>query len=121
MSCHLNLIPSTFFLVIFFPALSERLAEEKRFEIAKRKERLEAHLYMTLRILMEDNFIGHQGNDLYDSDKVIYQEVRVKKSETLKDVLAILSDQTKYPQEQLRLWPMTHRCVHLPTQFVCTM
>ena len=90
-------------------ALSERLAEEKRFEIAKLKERLEAHLYMTIRILMEDNFVGHQGNDLYDADKITFQEVRVKKSESLKDVLTILSDQTKFPPEQLRLWPMTHR------------
>lgn len=70
---------------------------------------MEAHLYMTIRILMEDSFVGHQGNDLYDADKVTYQEVRVKKTETLKDVLAILSDQTKFPPEQLRIWPMTNR------------
>ena len=48
-------------------------------EIVKRKEKTESHLYMIVRILYEDNFYGHQGNDLYESDKVTYQEVRVKK------------------------------------------
>ena len=51
-------------------AVSERLQEEKKLEIARRKEKSEAHLHMTLRVLTEDSFAGHQGNDLYDPDKV---------------------------------------------------
>ena len=51
-------------------AVSERLQEEKKLEVARRKEKSEAHLHMTLRILTEDSFAGHQGNDLYDPDKV---------------------------------------------------
>ena len=47
-------------------AMADRLNEEKKLEMAKRKEKSEAHLYMNIRILVEDDFVGHQGNDLYD-------------------------------------------------------
>ena len=40
--------------------LTERLQEEKKIEMVKRREKNEAHLYMTLRILLEDAFCGHQ-------------------------------------------------------------
>ena len=66
-----------------FQELSDRLNAEKQMEIVKRKEKTESHLYMIVRILYEDNFYGHQGNDLYESDKVTYQEVRVKKQVSL--------------------------------------
>lgn len=90
-------------------ALSERLADEKKIEIAKRKEKNEAHLYMNIRLLLEDNFNGHQGNDLYDPDKVTCQELRIKKTDTLQEVLVQLSTQMKIPAEQVRMWPMNHR------------
>ena len=41
-------------------SLTHRLAEEKRVEAAKRKERSEAHLFMDVRAVTEDNFCGHQ-------------------------------------------------------------
>ena len=64
--------------------LSDRLNAEKQMEIVKRKEKTESHLYMTVRILYEDHFYGHQGNDLYETDKVTYQEIRVKKQDPLR-------------------------------------
>ena len=90
-------------------ALEERLAEEKKVEMVRRKEKAEAHLYMNIRLLFEDNFAGHQGNDLYDPDKVNYQDLRVRKADTLRDVIGSLSGQLKFPPEQIRLWPMNHR------------
>ncbi len=90
-------------------ALVERLAEEKHLEAARRREKQEAHLYMTLRILTEDAFVGHQGNDLYEPDKVVYQEMRVRKQSCLKEVMEIIAKQAKQPVEQLRIWPLTHR------------
>ena len=91
--------------------LTERLQEEKKIEMVKRREKNEAHLYMTLRILLEDAFCGHQGNDLYDVEKVAhsYQEVRVKKQDTLKEVLQSLSSQLNVPPQKMRIWPMNHR------------
>lgn len=40
--------------------LVQRLNAEKNLEIVKRKEKTEAHLYMTVRLLFEDLFYGHQ-------------------------------------------------------------
>ena len=90
-------------------AMADRLNEEKKLEIARRKEKSEAHLYMNIRILVEDDFVGHQGNDLYDPDKVVYKEVRVKKADSLREVIEQLSQQFKYDPEHLRIWPLNHR------------
>jgi len=109
--------------------LVERLQEEKKVEIVKRKEKTEAHLYMTVKILFEDFFQGHQGNDLYDTDRLGgggsnngggsgvnsggggfgQQEVRVRKQDSLREVMGQLSTQLKCPPEMMRMWPMTHR------------
>ena len=72
--------------------LVERLQEEKRLEQIKRKERNEAYLFMTVNVLFEDSFDGHQGNDLYDQEKAIYRVFRVRKQATLLEFLELLSD-----------------------------
>ncbi len=36
----------------------------------RRKERSEAHLYMTVEVYLEDDFRGHQGSDLVDMEEV---------------------------------------------------
>lgn len=89
--------------------LADRLAEEKRMEQVRRKERTEAHLYMTVNILLEDAFDGHQGNDLYDPERALYRVFRIKKTATLGDLMEMLADGFKYPPEQMRLWPFSHR------------
>lgn len=45
----------------------------RRLEAQKRKERADAHLYMSVQVLTEDNFYGHQGNDLVDSEKTNFR------------------------------------------------
>ena len=50
--------------------LVDRLQEEKKIEVVRRKEKSEAHLYMNLKVMFEDCFHGHQGNDLYDTERV---------------------------------------------------
>lgn len=95
----------------------------------KRREKSEAHLYMTVRLLLEDAFFGHQGNDLFDQEKaaagtggglgaggsapsfgaMVYHEVRVRKQEPLREVMQLLSAQMRVPVEKLRLWPMNRR------------
>jgi len=46
------------------------LQEEKNIELLKRKERSEAHLYMQVMVMTEDAFVGYQGVDLYDPEKL---------------------------------------------------
>ncbi|KAF4527554.1 hypothetical protein B566_EDAN016060 [Ephemera danica] len=67
---------------------------KKRLEQERRKQRNEAHLYMTVQVLLEDSFDGHQGNDLYDPDKANFRKFRVRKQMTL---------------QQLRPWPFCFR------------
>ncbi|XP_023287513.1 ubiquitin carboxyl-terminal hydrolase 7-like [Orussus abietinus] len=90
-------------------SLVERLQEEKRLEQIRRKERNEAYLYMTVNVLLEDNFNGHQGNDLYDPERALYRIFRVRKQATLHEFLELLSDSLKYPIEQIRVWPFSLR------------
>ncbi|KAF4524831.1 hypothetical protein B566_EDAN014313 [Ephemera danica] len=89
--------------------LDHRLQEEKRLEQVRRKERNEAHLYMTVQVLLEDSFEGHQGNDLYDPDKANFRQFRVRKQMILHELMDMLADSMKYPLEQLRPWPLSFR------------
>ncbi|XP_063971847.1 ubiquitin carboxyl-terminal hydrolase 7 isoform X1 [Diachasmimorpha longicaudata] len=89
--------------------LVERLLEEKRLEQIRRKERNEAYLYMTVNVLLEDSFDGHQGNDLYDPEQAHYRMFRVRKQATLHEFLELLSESLKYPIEQIRVWPFSAR------------
>lgn len=61
-------------------------------EQIRRKERNEAHLYMSVQVLLEDSFDGHQGNDLYDPDRALYRVFRVRKQTTLQELLEQLAD-----------------------------
>lgn len=89
--------------------LADRLAEEKRMEQVRRKERNEAHLYMTINVLLEDSFDGHQGNDLYDSDRPLYRVFKIKKMATIAEMMEMFSDAFKYPTEAMRPWPFSQR------------
>ncbi|XP_022103325.1 ubiquitin carboxyl-terminal hydrolase 7-like [Acanthaster planci] len=89
--------------------LKRRLLEEKRVEAQKRKERTEAHLYMTLQVATEDQLYGHQGNDLCDYDKMKFREFRILKMSTYRDVMSLLSQAMGYPEDQMRIWPFISR------------
>ncbi|XP_064631404.1 ubiquitin carboxyl-terminal hydrolase 7-like isoform X2 [Lineus longissimus] len=90
-------------------SLIQRLQEEKRLEAQKRKERNEAHLYMQVNVATEDHFDGHQGNDLFDHEKAAYRQFKIKKTSSLAEFMGILSENLKYPVQQLRPWPFTYR------------
>lgn len=47
---------------------------------------------MNVQVLTEDNFNGHQGNDLFDPEKVNFRLFKVKKSATLIELMAILAE-----------------------------
>jgi len=72
--------------------LEARLNEEKRIESIRRKERNENHLYMTMNVLLEDCFDGHQGHDLFDQEQVTLRAFRVKKSSTVEEIAVTLSE-----------------------------
>jgi len=90
-------------------AISERLQEEKRIEAIRRKEKNEAHLYMSVKVMLEDAFYGHQGNDLFDPETAPSFEFKIKKSATLREFLNTVAEDMRWPVERLRPWPLTHR------------
>lgn len=47
---------------------------------------------MTVNVLLEDSFDGHQGNDLYDPERALYRVFRIRKQATLHEFLELLSD-----------------------------
>lgn len=89
--------------------LIDRLQEEKRQEALRRKERNEAHLYMNIQVFIEDNFMGHKGNDLFDVEKTESKMFKAKKQSTLKEALEVIAEQLKYPLDGMRLWPIISR------------
>ncbi|XP_030755284.1 ubiquitin carboxyl-terminal hydrolase 7 isoform X3 [Sitophilus oryzae] len=89
--------------------LADRLAEEKRMEQVRRKERNEAHLYMTIQVLLEDQFDGHQGNDLYDPEHAQFRVFKIRKQAPVAEMMEMLADAFKYPPEQIRPWPFSQR------------
>ncbi|XP_070580003.1 ubiquitin carboxyl-terminal hydrolase 7-like [Ptychodera flava] len=89
--------------------LRERLHEEKRLEAQRRKERNEAHLYMTINVITEDQFCAHQGNDLFDLDKLKCRPFKVLKTSSLLEFLEMLSQAMGYSLDQLRPWPISQR------------
>jgi ubiquitin carboxyl-terminal hydrolase 7 len=89
--------------------LADRLAEEKRMEQVRRKERNEAHLYMTINVLLEDSFDGHQGNDLYDPERPLFRVFKIKKMALVSEMMDMFADAFKYPTEQIRPWPFSQR------------
>ncbi|KAL0278652.1 UNVERIFIED_CONTAM: hypothetical protein PYX00_000410 [Menopon gallinae] len=89
--------------------LTLRLQEEKRLEQIRRKERSEAHLYMQVNVILEEEFQGHQGNDLVDLDKAHFRQFRVRKQTTVKELMEIFSDTFKCPTAQMRPWPLLLR------------
>ena len=90
-------------------ALSQRLTEEKKLETIRRKEKSEAYLYMNVRMVLEDSFYGHQGNDLFDPETAHCHEFKVKKQSTLKEFMTMLSEEMKVPLDRIRPWPLNHR------------
>ncbi|XP_033118944.1 ubiquitin carboxyl-terminal hydrolase 7-like [Anneissia japonica] len=89
--------------------LQKRIQEERKLEIQRRKDKSEAHLYMLLRVYTEDQFYGHQGNDLFDSEKIKSRDFRIRKDLNLAGVMELLADAYGYPVDNMRIWPISYR------------
>jgi len=64
---------------------------------------------MSVRVILEDAFYGHQGNDLFDPETAPSFEFKMKKSATLREFLNTVAEDMRWPVERLRPWPLTHR------------
>lgn len=69
----------------------------------------EAPPYMTTKVLLEDAFVGYQGNDLYNCNDAPYRVFKIRKETTVEKMLDLLSSSFKYPRNQMRVWPFVSR------------
>lgn len=84
--------------------LNEKLNEEKRLELAKRKERNEAANYINVNVILEDYFDGHHANDLFNPETAHYRCFKVKQNSTLHDLVSLIQSTFKVPPQKMRLW-----------------
>ncbi|WFD31159.1 ubiquitinyl hydrolase 1 [Malassezia sp. CBS 17886] len=94
--------------------LRERLEEERQQLEARRREREEQHLYLTVKIITEDIFRAHQGFDLVTFDDRIAKPTelpsfRVLKNESFVNFKARLAQHFDIPEQFMRLWVMVNR------------
>ena len=91
------------------PGLVDRLEREKRGELQRRKEKQEAHLYMELHLVLEEDFEGWHGIDLCEPDRLPARVMRVKKSAGVAEVTEQVARQLGRPTDHCRLWIMSNR------------
>lgn len=87
--------------------LNDKLNEEKRMEMAKRKERNEASNYINVNVILEDYFECHHAGDLFNPDMAHYRSFKVKQTSTLLDLVTLIHTTFKVPQAKMRIWSFT--------------
>ncbi|XP_039253569.2 ubiquitin carboxyl-terminal hydrolase 7-like [Styela clava] len=90
--------------------LVNRLSDEREVEAYRRKERAEAHLYMTVNVITEDQFWGHQAEDLFDVEHpFLTRTFRARRQQSYDQFMDTLADSFGYPRSHIRIWPLTQR------------
>lgn len=91
--------------------LQDRLTEEKKLELIRKKERTEAHLFMQLNIILEKEFYDNLGNsDLYDVSKIeSTKQLKVKKTSTMLEITKQIAEMLNLSIEDVRIWPIMNR------------
>jgi ubiquitin carboxyl-terminal hydrolase 7 len=93
----------------------KRLDEEAAEREARRKEREESHLYLSVRVITDDTYRAYGGTDLtvfdvkHDVDKAAARSYRVLKKMTVKDLAARVGQDTDNDPRRIRLWCMVNR------------
>lgn len=96
------------------PHLRERLEQERLQLEARKKEREEQHLYLTVKLITEDTFKNHQGFDLatFEERNLPASELpsfRVLKSEPFLSFKSKLAQQFSLDETAMRLWVLVNR------------
>ncbi|XP_073827847.1 ubiquitin-specific protease 7 [Musca autumnalis] len=86
--------------------LVERLDLEKRIEMAKRKERSEANLYVSIHVILEEYFEAQQKRRLFDLDKVHQRLFKMKQTQTIDEMMDQFVKSFCIPKERMRVWIM---------------
>lgn len=91
------------------PNLTTFFEQEKAEEALRRKEKQEAHLYMTVESVTDDMFHGYQGNDLINWSQTRPSVYKVRKESTVRELEETLASSMGFPVEGIRLWVFQSR------------
>lgn len=89
--------------------LVERLNEEKRMEQVRRKDRAEAGLHVAIHVILEEYFESNQGTDIFDLEKVTVRPFKMKKTQTIGDLVELLVQAFGVHEKRIRIWPLAQR------------
>ena len=92
--------------------IAQQIAEEKAFQEKRRKEREEAHLYLQVATISNDQYSKHEGFDLaeWTLDSNNPPEVhRLLRTSTIEEFCASLAEKSGVPADHVRLWVMVNR------------
>lgn len=87
--------------------LTERLRDEQRIEVVRRRERVAASTFMTVNVLFEDFFESNDLANLCDTEKC--RTFKVNKTQTMAELMEIFADTMKVSVHRMRVWPMVQR------------
>ena len=96
------------------PHLAKRIEEEKQLVEARKREREEQHLYLTVKLITEDTFKSHQGFDLATFEErnlpaTDLPSFRAKKDEPFLDFKKRIATQYKLSDQDIKLWVLVNR------------
>ena len=96
------------------PHLERRLNEEKAELERKRKEREEAHLYLTVHVISDKTFQNHQTFDMANwevnpNDPAAPKAYRVLKATKVSEFAQTIADENGLPVDDVRFWVMVNR------------
>lgn len=88
--------------------------EERADYVRKKKEREEAHLYMSIGVLSEGSFKAHHGFDLtaFDlpaGDPALPKQYRVLRSSKVGEFAELIAEENGLDPKQIRFWVMVNR------------
>ncbi|KAI9647182.1 ubiquitin-specific protease ubp15 [Ciborinia camelliae] len=95
--------------------LQRRLEEEAAFKEARRKEREEQHLYLTVRVITNETYAAHGGHDLtmfdrsYDEDPAAAKSFKLLKKCTIRELIKLIAEDSGGDPRGLRVWCMVNR------------
>uniref|UniRef100_A0A1B0FQ62 Ubiquitin carboxyl-terminal hydrolase 7 n=1 Tax=Glossina morsitans morsitans TaxID=37546 RepID=A0A1B0FQ62_GLOMM len=86
--------------------LVERLDLEKRIEMARRKERSEVNLYVSVHIILEEYFEAQQKRRLFDLDKIHQRLFKFKQTQSVEEMMEQFVKSFCVPKGRMRVWIM---------------
>ncbi|EDV95916.1 ubiquitin carboxyl-terminal hydrolase 7 [Drosophila grimshawi] len=87
--------------------LLERFDLERRIDMVCRKQHIEAHLHLTINIILEEHFEAHQKFRLFDTESMTaFKSFKLQRNLTVDNIVELLSSAFGVPRHRMRLWGM---------------